>query len=160
VHRYLHRRVGSDLADELASETFGRAFSRRATFEPCRESALPWLYGIATNLLRRHWRSEVRQLRAYGRLARDDVAELDQDAVAEQLDAAARSATLARALASLPGKERDTLCLIALAGLTHDETAAALGVPPGTVASRLHSARARLRPLLGDDNREAQEDAT
>lgn len=66
VHRYLHRRAGRDLADELAAETFAVAFERRAS---CRSSgsALPWLYGIATNLLRRRRRTERRRLRAYGR---------------------------------------------------------------------------------------------
>ena len=52
VHRYLHRRVGRDVADELAAETFAVAFERR---DLPRESALPWLYGIATNRPRRCW---------------------------------------------------------------------------------------------------------
>src|SRR4029453_4425323 len=62
IHKYLHRRIGRDLADELAAETFASAFARRAS---CRagDSALPWLYGIATNLLRRRFRAERRQLR-------------------------------------------------------------------------------------------------
>jgi DNA-directed RNA polymerase specialized sigma24 family protein len=58
IHRYLHRRVGRDLADELAADTFVAAFERRAS---CRagDTALPWLYGIATNLLRRRFRSAI-----------------------------------------------------------------------------------------------------
>ena len=66
IHTYLHRRAGLDLADELAAETFALAFAQRAS---CRASGsvLPWLYGIATNLLHRHRRSERRQLRAYSR---------------------------------------------------------------------------------------------
>ena len=72
VHTYLHRRAGRDLADELAAETFALAFEHRSS---CRGagSALPWLYGIATNLLRRRWRAERRQLRAYGRSGVDRV---------------------------------------------------------------------------------------
>jgi RNA polymerase sigma-70 factor (ECF subfamily) len=148
VHRYLHRRVGRDLADELAAETFVRAFSRRASFEPRSEGALPWLYGIATNLLRRHRRSEERRLRAYARSGRDDVVELDEDALADRLDAATRGDAIAAALAALRPDERDAICLVALAGLTHEQAAVALGIPPGTMASRLHRARSRLRPLL------------
>jgi RNA polymerase sigma-70 factor, ECF subfamily len=66
IHRYLHRRAGREIADELAAETFAVAYERRAS---CRsaDSALPWLYGIATNLLRRKRRIERRQLNAFAR---------------------------------------------------------------------------------------------
>jgi len=139
--------VGRDLADELAAETFVRAFSRRAAFEPRSEGALPWLYGIA-NLLRSHRRSEERRLRAYARSGRDDVVELDEDALADRLDATTRERAIAAALASLESDERDAICLVALAGITHEQAAIALGIPPGTMASRLHRARSRLRRLL------------
>lgn len=91
VHRYLHRRVGRDLADELAAETFVRAFARRAAFEPRGESALPWLNGVATNVLRRHRRTEERRLRAYARSAHDDAVGLDEDAVAAGLTRSGRA---------------------------------------------------------------------
>jgi DNA-directed RNA polymerase specialized sigma24 family protein len=81
VHRYLHRRAGRDLADELAAETFALAFVRRASCCASR-SALPWLYGIATNLLRRRWRTERRQLRTYGRSGTDSWATYDDDPAA------------------------------------------------------------------------------
>ena len=61
VHRYLHRRLGHDLADDLAAETFLRAFAARRSFEQRSDSALPWLYGIASNLVRRHRRTEERR---------------------------------------------------------------------------------------------------
>src|SRR5215218_8846331 len=81
VHRYLHRRAGRDLADELAAETFALAFERRAT---CRasDSVLPWLYGIATNLLRRRWRVERRRLRAYARSGVDPWVAYEDEAAA------------------------------------------------------------------------------
>ena len=79
VHRYLHRRVGRDLADELAAETFAVAFERRAACK-AEDGALPWLYGIATNLLRRRWRTERRQLRAYARDGVDRWADYEDDA--------------------------------------------------------------------------------
>lgn len=134
VHRYLHRRAGIELADELAAQTFALAFERRAT---CRteESALPWLYGIATNLLRRRRRAERRQLRAYARTGVDRWA-----AYGDERSGA--DAALARALAAMRPRERDALLLYALADLSYDEIAAALGVPIGTVRTWLHRARA------------------
>ena len=68
VHRYLARRVGPDIAAELASETFTTAFDVRRRYDPGRSDARPWLFGIATNLVRHHRRSEGRRLRAYARL--------------------------------------------------------------------------------------------
>jgi len=136
VHKYLHRRVGRDVADELAAETFAVAFERRAT---CRgESALPWLYGIATNLLRHRWRTERRQLRAYARSGVDQWADYEDEATS-RVDAG--SARLARALAAMRSKERDALLLYALAALSYEEIARALEVPVGTVRTWLHRAR-------------------
>jgi RNA polymerase sigma factor (sigma-70 family) len=152
VHRYLHRRVGRDLADELSAETFVRAFAGRRSFQPRSASALPWLYGIATNVLRRHRRTELRRLRAYARSGQDPAVALDEDAVAARLDAADRGPALARALARLSTEERDTVCLVALGELTNEQAAEALGVPEGTIASRLHRARARLRLLLEEQS--------
>jgi RNA polymerase sigma factor (sigma-70 family) len=60
VYRFIARRVGAALAEDLAAETFATAYRRRASFEPARGSLRSWLYGIATNLLRNHWRSEQR----------------------------------------------------------------------------------------------------
>src|SRR5262245_12008998 len=78
VHTYLHRRAGREVADELAAETFALAFERRAS---CRASStvLPWLYGIATNLLRHRWRAESRQLRAFARSGVDRWARYEAD---------------------------------------------------------------------------------
>jgi RNA polymerase sigma factor (sigma-70 family) len=139
VHRYLHRRAGRDLADELTGETFALAFERRAT---CRagSSALPWLYGIATNLLRRRRRAELRQLRAYARSAVDAWAAYEDEAAA-RVDGSALGARLAGALAAMRPRERDALLLYALADLSYEEIALALDVPVGTVRTWLHRAR-------------------
>ena len=67
IHRYLERRVGREGADELAAEVFRIAFEQRARFRPLHESALPWLYGLATNLMLKRWRGERRHLRALAR---------------------------------------------------------------------------------------------
>lgn len=139
VHRYLHRRAGSEVADELAAETFAVAFERRAH---CRAngSVLPWLYGIATNLLRRRRRTESRQLRAYGRTGIDRWASYEEEA-ASRADGSRLDGQLAAALAAMRPRERDALLLYALAELTYEEVASALEVPVGTVRTWLHRAR-------------------
>ena len=73
ISAYLARRAGRGLAEELASETFVRAFAARAGYDPAYPDARPWLYGIATNLLRNHARTEERRRRAYARALERDV---------------------------------------------------------------------------------------
>ncbi|MGW5158991.1 RNA polymerase sigma factor [Nonomuraea wenchangensis] len=68
IHRYVSRRLGPYAADDVAAETFALAFRRRRRFDLSHRSARPWLYGIATNLVSRHRRDEVRLLRAVDRL--------------------------------------------------------------------------------------------
>ena len=139
VYGYLHRRVGHDLAEELAAETFTVAFERRSS---CRASGsvLPWLYGIATNLASQRWRGERRRLRAYGRSGVDGWVADDDDVVA-RVDGSALRARLACALAEMRPRERDALLLYALANLNYEEIALALEVPIGTVGTWLHRAR-------------------
>lgn len=148
IAAFLRRRVERALADELASETFLRAFDGRARYDRARPDARPWLYGIAANLLRGHRRVEERRLRAYARAA---VAPADLtafDGVEARLDAAASVPELARALASLGPGERDALLLHAWTDLTYEQIAEALAIPVGTVRSRINRARRVVRELL------------
>jgi RNA polymerase sigma-70 factor (ECF subfamily) len=145
VHGYLHRRAGRNIADELAAETFALAFERRASCRS-RDSVLPWLYGIATNLLRRRRRVERRQLNAYARSGVNDWVDCE-DEKAARVDSL-NGAQLARALAAMRPRERDALLLYALADLSYEEIAAALDVPVGTVATWLHRARETARREL------------
>ena len=149
IHRYLDRRIGSDGADELAGEVFRIAFEQRGRFRPLHESALPWLYGLATNLMLKRWRGERRHLRALARMnaERGSVA---HEGTEERLDARSSRAALLDALASLPQRDRDIVVLIAWEELSYEEAAAALAIPVGTVRSRLNRARRTLRELLGD----------
>ncbi|MGH3876255.1 MAG: RNA polymerase sigma factor [Actinophytocola sp.] len=147
LHHYLARRVGADAAHDLVSETFLVALNQRHSYDPRRGVVRAWLYGIATNLLRRHVRQEVRGLRA---VARSAGRATGQDAshdnrVAERVDAAAMAARLAGALAQLSEADRDVLLLTSWAGLDSNEVADALGIPVGTVRSRLHRVRKWLR---------------
>jgi RNA polymerase sigma factor (sigma-70 family) len=148
VFSYVGRRAGSAVADELAAETFIAAFQSRQRYDTTRPAARPWLLGIATNLLRHHRRSEVRRLRAFARLDRPEPSAGGLDRADERLDAARARPRLLRALSELSGEERDALLLMVWADLSYDEIARALQVPIGTVRSRLHRARRRMRELL------------
>jgi RNA polymerase sigma factor (sigma-70 family) len=154
LYRYLRRRIGPEVAADLAAETFATAFARRAVYHPEGHDCRPWLYGIAHNLLRTHLRSERRQLAAFARHGADPLADAGAAAefsLAEQrADAAAIAARLAGFLAELPDGDRNTLLLFAWADMSYAEVAQALGIPVGTVRSRLNRARRRLRTLLGN----------
>jgi RNA polymerase sigma-70 factor (ECF subfamily) len=149
ILRFLVRRVGPEPADQLLGDTFRIAFERRVTFDRSRDTAAPWLYGIATNLLRRHRRSEGRRLRATARLgASTDGGQADEDRVIAAADAEALLPAVAEAVLELPDAERDVLLLFAWEDLAYDDIAAALDVPVGTVRSRLSRARQKVRDLL------------
>jgi RNA polymerase sigma factor (sigma-70 family) len=144
VHGYAQRRVGPDLADEITAETFTRGFDRRRRYDASRADARPWLLGIAANLLRRHWRSERRRLDAYARSAGSEAGgDLAPPVAAE----------LAAGLRALPRREREPLLLLAWADLSYEEIGVALGVPIGTVRSRISRGRARLRGPNLDSHR-------
>jgi RNA polymerase sigma-70 factor (ECF subfamily) len=150
VHRYLARRVGSDLADDLAAETFTTAFEVRRRYDTAHPDARPWLFGIATNLVRHRRRGEARRLRAYARLDRPADPDGGFGGVEARLDAGRAGPAIADALNRLSAGDRDVLLLFAWADLHYEEIAVALRIPVGTVRSRLHRARRRVRELLGD----------
>jgi RNA polymerase sigma factor (sigma-70 family) len=148
VHRYAARSVGTGAADDVMSSTFLAAFERRGTYDTARPDALPWLLGIATNLLHRHRRSEVRARRGMAAF-HDAAAPVDPEADASARIDAAREVDAIRAeIERMPDRERDVLLLLAWGGLDHAGIARALGIPEGTVGSRLHRARRRLRPFV------------
>ena len=148
IFRYLVRRVGVDAAEPLLGDVFRVAFEKRAAYEAERLSARPWLYGIATNLLAHHRRSEARRIAATARLlAKQGPADDPTDAVVSRLDAVELWPHVADALAGLPEGERDALLLDAWEELSYDEIATALDIPVGTVRSRLNRARRTLREL-------------
>ncbi|SPL88319.1 RNA polymerase ECF-subfamily sigma factor [[Actinomadura] parvosata subsp. kistnae] len=148
IHGYAERRLSRPLADDIAAETFLVAFDRRGTYDRSRPDARPWLYGIASNLIARHRRAEVRQYQALARAEVSEVGEDHAERVVDSLDAFAVRGRLSAALAGLPAGDRDVLLLVAWAELTSDEVGRALGVPAGTVRSRLHRARTKIRAVL------------
>ncbi len=150
VHAYLQRRIGRDLADELSAETFLVAFGARAKYDASHPDARPWLFGIATNLLHRHRRHELRQLRAYARSAADPI--LDAfDGVDARIDASSMRRELVDVLTRVPAEELDALLLFAWADFSYAEIGQALEIPTGTVRSRLSRARARIRAALAGE---------
>lgn len=148
ILRYLAKRVGLTLAEDLTAETFLVAFSRRGMYRPEHETALPWLYGIATNLMRNHLRSEQRRIEALGRIAARAAIENDQDNTDDAVTAAMTMQQLALGLSALSQDARDVLVLVAIEAMTYAEAAVALQVPVGTVRSRLSRARMDLRQSL------------
>ena len=148
VYRYLARRVDAAAVEDLVAETFMLAFDRRARYRREYPDARPWLFGIATNLARRHQRNERTRLRAYVRLAHDGGPEGIDAAAVARADAIAIRGALSAALDELPGGDRDALLLMVWAELSYEEIARALEIPVGTVRSRINRARRRLRELL------------
>ncbi|SHN15402.1 RNA polymerase sigma factor [Actinacidiphila paucisporea] len=150
VHRYVARRIGPETAEDLVADTFTTAFQRRHSYDLTRADARPWLFGIATNLMSRHRRAEARRFKA---LAKVPEPVQHEEPVAERavarVGATGVRGELAAALAELSARQRDVVLLVAWGDLDYEEAARALGVPVGTVKSRLHRARSRLREALG-----------
>ncbi|MFC8230814.1 RNA polymerase sigma factor [Streptomyces sp. NPDC057287] len=151
VYNHAYRLTGNwSTAEEVMSETFLAAWRTRHTVEPEGGSLRPWVLGIATNKARNANRGIRRRL-AF--LSRDpapgpvvDIA----DATAGHVDDVRRLAAVGQALDGLRRHEREVLVLCVWSGLDYAEAAEALGIPVGTVRSRLSRARARLRRLTDE----------
>ncbi|WP_345365803.1 RNA polymerase sigma factor [Actinoallomurus liliacearum] len=152
IHRYVTRRLGADAADDVVADTFLDAFRQRRRYHFDRTDARPWLYGIAANIIGKRRRSEIRMLQALAKTGSDPVAQSYGDGVDDRVAASAAGRPIARALAALSPKYREVLLLIAWADLSYEETAEALGISVGTVRSRLHRARKKVREALGGHN--------
>jgi RNA polymerase sigma factor (sigma-70 family) len=161
IHRYLARRAGRQVADDLVAETFLTAFAKRDRYDLGYSDARPWLYGIATNLVGQHHRDEARQYRIMQRAVAEPEVPDHADRVAAGVTAQATRALLEAALAGLPAGDRDVLLLIAWEQLTYQEVSRALAIPAGTVRSRLHRARVKVRQVLaGTDAAATYEELT
>lgn len=149
VHRFAARRVGRDAASDVVAETFVRSFRNRHRYDTERANALPWLYGIAANVigehLRRARRATLFSARVGGDTAGDPTADADDRLVAEGI-----RRDLLAALAELAVADRETLLLYALEGFTYREIAATLNIPVGTVGSRMSRVRQQIRDRIPD----------
>jgi RNA polymerase sigma factor (sigma-70 family) len=155
IHRYAAARLGPAAADDVAAETFLAAFDQRDRYDQAWPEARAWLYGIATNLIGRHRRGEIRLYRAMARSGEREEEPGHADRVAERVSAERLSPELARGLAALATGDRDALLLAVCAQLSYAEVAHALGIPAGTVGSRVNRARRKLRTALGPTAEEA-----
>jgi RNA polymerase sigma-70 factor (ECF subfamily) len=141
IRRYLHHRAGDPaVAEELAAETFARAFAARDRFADEGVGVRAWLFAIATNLLRDELRARTRRRALAERLRREPARSVAPPVPTDP--------ELAAALGTLGSDELDALLLLAWAELSYDEIATATAVPIGTVRSRLHRARTRVRAAL------------
>jgi RNA polymerase sigma factor (sigma-70 family) len=149
VYRYAARRIDRDVAEDILSETFLVAFDRRGAFDTATESALPWLFGIATVLAGKHRRQEARAWR--GLLASDAAGSVTVDEIellGARVDAEDAIKRLATAMRKMRPGDRDVLLLFAWQELSYEQIATALEIPVGTVRSRLNRARRSLRASL------------
>jgi RNA polymerase sigma-70 factor (ECF subfamily) len=119
VRRYLSDRLGAEGADADIAEVFATAYTARRHFRSWQDSARPWLLGVATGVVRKHWRLELEQLRRIGR------------------GPAPFAAPVAELLQHLDARDRDVMILAAWGGLEPAAIAMALDLPVGTVAARL-----------------------
>lgn len=154
VGAYLARRAGREVAEDLLGEVWVAALTSRAAYDRSFPDARPWLFGVAHNTLRRHWRS---------RPAEEPVADLTSVAAGWDPwgavdDRVAAEKVLRQALGQLRPQQREILTLVAWEDLTVADAGRALGVPPGTARRYLHEARVALRnapgmaALLADQN--------
>lgn len=146
--RYLSRRVSPAVAEDLVSQVFEIVVAAPGRYEPGRGTPKSWLYGIATHTLLAHFRATGRAWTATARLgvASADVTDPAGDVV-ERIDAEQRVEHLAAAIDDLAPDDREALLLTAWTDLSATEIGAVLGIPPGTVRSRLHRARTQLRSV-------------
>ncbi len=152
VYGYVGRRLGREAAADVVGDVFEIAVAQIDRYDSARGSERAWLFGIATNLIRRHWRTEHRRLRATERVASRPVvpgdALLD---VAERVDASTDAGRVMVAVADLAPDDRDLLLLIAWEDTPYKVCAEILGIPIGTVRSRLHRIRRELHEAVHVD---------
>lgn len=148
VHRYAARRINAQVADDIVSETFLVAFDKRSTFDVTVLDALPWLLGIATTLLKQHSRREAV---AWKGMVAEIAADIVPDAIelaGARMDAERTVKRIGKALSRLSAGDRDVVLLYAWGDLDYANISLALGIPVGTVRSRLNRARRLLRSAL------------
>lgn len=158
VHAYAARRVGPELARDVVADTFRIALEQYDRYDASAGTERMWLFGIATNLLHRHWRTEERRLRASRAAGGRAAAPFDPLVqVEERVDASRDVDALVDALDALDPGDRDVLVLTVWQELNSVEVGAVLGIPAGTVRSRLNRIRRQLHAARAADERQLLE---
>jgi RNA polymerase sigma-70 factor (ECF subfamily) len=149
VFAFCARRTGDlTLAEDLTSVVFLEAWRRRRSVQPHGSSALPWLLGTANNVVRNQRRSLRRHHAALSRLSVNGASPSGEDEVIGRVDAQRTLSAALRAIDGLPPEQRDAVNLVLWSGLSYEDAAQALGIPVGTVRSRVARARTRLSGSL------------
>jgi RNA polymerase sigma factor (sigma-70 family) len=154
VYNYLFRRTADwSAAEDLTAAVFLQAWRRRGQVVFDGDSALPWLLGVARLLLRNTVRARMRYQAALSRAGAEPVvppAGLGDpaDLITGRLDGERQMAAVRQSISRLPRHQREVIELCVFAGLDHQAAAISIGVSVGTVKSRLHRARQRLRSEL------------
>ncbi|MDP2710839.1 MAG: sigma-70 family RNA polymerase sigma factor [Solirubrobacteraceae bacterium] len=144
VLRYMRRRLGDAAAEDATTEVFLRAFRQRAGYRPRHVTALPWLYWLAGLVIADLAGAEQRRLNVLQRLAA-----MAAGAPAESSRPGSDlTPDVARALLALSAPDREALLLVVWGELSYEEAALAVGVPIGTVRSRIARARKQLRAVI------------
>jgi RNA polymerase sigma factor (sigma-70 family) len=147
IYNYCFRRVGNwTAAEDTLSAVFLEAWRRRDK-ELAPDKVLPWLYGIATNVIRNRRRSERRFAAMIRRLPEQGPEPAFSATADERLDDERHMREVLALLGQLPQHEQDVFALCVWSEASYEEAAVALGVPIGTVRSRLSRARKHLREL-------------
>jgi RNA polymerase sigma-70 factor (ECF subfamily) len=149
VFAFCARRTGDlTLAEDLTSVVFLEAWRRRRSVRLSGHSALPWLLGTAHNVVRNQRRSLRRHRAAVLRLSANDVSPSGEEEVIARVDAQRTLSAALTAVERLPQEQQDVVNLVLWSGLSYQDAAQALGVPVGTVRSRVARARAALGASL------------
>jgi RNA polymerase sigma factor (sigma-70 family) len=148
IHRYAARRLGRQGAGDVVSEVFLAAFRNRGRYQADRTDARPWLYGIATNVISQQLRAEGRRAHLLAAVPAPPPADFPADDIGDRITAERLRPALLGVLAGLSPAERELVLLVAWAELSYEQAAQALEIPVGTVRSRLHRARAKVRRAI------------
>ncbi|WP_409237032.1 RNA polymerase sigma factor [Streptomyces sp. PA5.6] len=155
VYNHAYRLTGDwSAAEDIVSLTFLDAWRLRGRVDADGGSLRPWLLGVATNVTRNTRRAARRHAAAVARLPRDEVVADFADELAGRIDDGEQLSLVRTALAELRRAEREVLALCVWSGLDYGSAAAALGIPVGTVRSRLSRARAKLTKAVKSPIRE------
>jgi RNA polymerase sigma factor (sigma-70 family) len=149
IYRYAARRLGQQAAADVMSEVFLAAFRNRRRYDTGRDDARPWLYGIAINVISQYQRTQRRHARVLAIVSDGPATDVVADEALDRVTATQLLPRIMRVLDKLSDSDRELVLLVAWAELSYQQAAQALGIPLGTVRSRLHRIRVKLRRAAG-----------
>lgn len=149
IHRYAARRLGRQAAADVVSDVFLAAFRNRGRYRPDRTDARPWLYGITSKVISQHLRSEGRRAQVLAATPAPPPDEFPADDITDRITAERLRPAMLGVLSRLSPADRELVLLVAWAELSYEQAAQALEIPIGTVRSRLHRIRAKVRITIG-----------